>query len=410
MLSAGQKIAHFEVLGKLGAGGMGVVYKARDVHLDRMVALKVLPPARADDAAMRSRLLREARAASALNHSNIVTIYEAGSADGIDFIAMEYVEGTTLSRRIPPQGMPVGEAFAVARSIATALAVAHTAGIVHRDLKPANVMVRPDGAVKVMDFGLAKAVIPAIDELESTRTIKAGTPPREQETAAGAVLGTAPYMSPEQAEGKPVDARSDVFSFGAMLYEMLTGHRAFHGDTLIATISSVLKDTPPPLHHVRREVEPRFEDVVDRCLQKNRDDRYASGAELAEALASIAVRPLPRAHPAKFVVAATAILALLGGGAWWGVKQRRARWVYNEAIPEIYRLADDLKFLESWELGLRAQKIQCWNRRSPNPLYQVALFNPSPPARASTTVLTSNPAPPSSFSAKHLRPCVCRLP
>src|SRR5258708_2392131 len=230
MLSAGQRIGHFEILEKLGAGGMGVVYKARDVQLDRLVALKMLAPAPARDAALRSRLLREARAASALNHPNIVTIHEAGSADGVDFIAMEYVTGTTLAGRIPSHGMPLPEALATACSIAAALAAAHAAGIVHRDLKPANVMVRLDGTVKVMDFGLAKALLPPTDEIQTTRTVG--------ETAVGAVLGTGPYMSPEQVEGKAIDARSDIFSFGAMLYEMLTGHRAFQGESLISTISA----------------------------------------------------------------------------------------------------------------------------------------------------------------------------
>ena len=350
MLQGGQTIAHFEVLEKLGAGGMGVVYKARDVQLDRFIALKLLHPARADDAGMRSRLLREARAASALNHPNIVTIYEAGSADGIDFIAMEYVEGTTLAERIPPQGMPLPEALSIARAIAAALAVAHSAGIVHRDLKPSNVMVRTDGGVKVMDFGLAKALMPAADQLQSTRTVA--------ETAPGVVMGTGPYMSPEQAEGKLLDARSDIFSFGSMLYEMLTGTRAFRGETLISTISSILKDTPPPLHPVRDHVQEPVQAILNRCLQKKPEARYASGTELAAALALVPARPLPtRSRTLKLIAAAVIMLALLAGGTWWGLRQRRVRWVYKQAIPDICRLAADEKRIEAWQLGLRAQQI-----------------------------------------------------
>jgi tRNA A-37 threonylcarbamoyl transferase component Bud32/cephalosporin-C deacetylase-like acetyl esterase len=350
MLSAGQRIAHFEILEKVGAGGMGVVYKARDVHLDRLVAIKVLAPARAGDTVMRSRLLREARAASGLNHPHIVTIHEAGSADGIDFIAMEYIEGTTLARHIPPQGMTVPEALAVARAIAGALAAAHAAGIVHRDLKPANVMAPPHGGIKVMDFGLAKALAQPSDEYQSTRTVR--------DTAAGTVLGTGPYMSPEQAEGKEIDARSDIFSFGAMLYEMLTGHRAFCGDTLLSTVSSVLKDTPPPLHTVRREVAPELERIVERCLNKQREARYASGAELEAALASIAAQPLAAGkRGTRVAVAATAILAIAGAGVMWGIKQRRARWVYKEAIPEIYRLRTGEQYLAAYQLAMRARQI-----------------------------------------------------
>ena len=350
MLSAGQRIAHFEVLEKVGAGGMGIVYKARDVQLDRLIALKVLTAARAGDDAMRSRLLREARAASSLNHSHIVTIHEAGSAGGIDFIAMEYVEGTTLARRIPPAGMPAAEALAIARDIAGALATAHAAGIVHRDLKPANVMIRSDGTVKVLDFGLAKALPPVAGELDLTRT--------SGETMAGTVLGTGPYMSPEQAEGKAVDARSDIFSFGAMLYEMLAGSRAFQGETLISTISAILKDTPPPLAKARHDVGPELQEIVDRCLRKDRETRYASGAELEAALAQAGGRALrTRMGGAKWVVAAGAVVLLLGAGAWWGINQRRARWVYNQAIPEIYRLRNDQQYLASYQLAMRAQQL-----------------------------------------------------
>src|SRR5215472_1800256 len=241
MLSEGQTLGHFEIMEKLGAGGMGVVFKARDTHLNRLIAIKVIQPARVTDSSLQARLLAEARAASSLNHPNVVTVYDAGSCDGVDYIAMEYVPGETLARRIPPEGMPVSEALAIARGVGAALAAAHAAGIVHRDLKPANVMIRPDGVTKVMDFGLAKALVPPQGDEMATRTVYSAG-----DTAPGTVLGTGPYMSPEQAEAKPLDARSDIFSFGAMFFEMLSGRPAFRGDTFISTVSAVLKDTPPP--------------------------------------------------------------------------------------------------------------------------------------------------------------------
>jgi eukaryotic-like serine/threonine-protein kinase len=351
MLPAGQKIAHFEVLSQIGAGGMGVVYKARDLQLERVVALKVLPPKRAEDQELRARLLREARAASALNHPNIVTVYEAGTSDGVDYIAMEFVDAT-LAEKIPAAGMPVKEALAIARAVAVALGEAHSAGVVHRDLKPANVMVRRDGGVKVMDFGLAKALSAPAGEEAETRAMDSA------ETAAGVVLGTGPYMSPEQAEGKAVDAGSDIFSFGAMFYEMLTGRRAFQGGTLLSVLSAVLRETPAPVHHLRREITPPIEAIVDRCLAKDREARYASGGELAAALdratATPARMPVRRR---RLAILAAAALALLAGIGWWGVRQWRIRWVHNEAIPEISRLSMDQKYLDAYRVAMRAFEI-----------------------------------------------------
>jgi len=350
-LAAGDRLGQFEFLEKLGAGGMGVVYKARDIRLNRLVAIKVIQPARTGDSELQARLLAEARAASALNQLNVVTVYDSGSWDGVDFIAMEYVPGETLARRIPPQGMPVAEALRVARGVAAALAAAHAAGIVHRDLKPGNVMIRQDGVVKVMDFGLAKALAPPQGEEEATRTFHAAG-----DTAPGTLLGTGPYMSPEQAEGKPVDARSDIFSFGAMLFEMLSGRPAFHGDTLISTISAVLKDTPPSVHGLRSDVPEKFDAILGRCLAKNRESRYPSGAELEAALDALAPKPAPAdSRRLKIGAAAVAVAIVLAGASWWGVQQSRTRWVYNQAIPEFYRLFADQKYIEAFELGQRVR-------------------------------------------------------
>ncbi len=252
----GQTISHYTVLDKLGEGGMGVVYQARDTRLDRLVALKFLPPEKLADSDRKARFIREARAASALNHPHIITIHDIASEAGQDFIVMEYVAGQTLSQLISGKGLPPKEAVKYAVQMADALAAAHRAGIIHRDLKPANAMVTEDRLVKVLDFGLAKLTEPVAGESESTAT---------------AVVGTVAYMSPEQAEGIKVDARSDIFSFGAVLYEMLTGRRAFAG---------LLREEPAPL----LDVPPELDHIVARCLRKNPNDRFQRAADLKQAL------------------------------------------------------------------------------------------------------------------------------
>jgi serine/threonine protein kinase len=210
----GQQVGSYQIQSLLGAGGMGVVYKGRDVRLNRSVAIKVLPADKVSDPERKRRFIQEARAASALNHPNIITIYDIGNESGIDFIVMEYVEGKTLDQRIPRKGMKSSEVLKLGVQMADALAKAHSAGIVHRDLKPSNVMVTDDGLVKVLDFGLAKLTEVSETGEEGTRTLQ---------SEEGTIIGTLSYMSPEQAEGKKVDARSDIFSFGAVLYEMVTG-------------------------------------------------------------------------------------------------------------------------------------------------------------------------------------------
>ena len=232
----GQSILHYRVLEKLGEGGMGVVYKARDTRLDRLVAIKILPADKISDPERKRRFVQEAKAASGLNHPNIVTIYDIGQADGIDFISMEYVAGKTLDRLIPRHGMRLTEALKCAVQVADALARAHAAGIVHRDIKPGNIMMDEHGLVKVLDFGLAKLTEIAPAEDDTTQTLRPAT-------EEGKIVGTVAYMSPEQAEGKKVDARSDIFSFGSVLYEMVTGQRAFSGETKGSTLAAVLKDT-----------------------------------------------------------------------------------------------------------------------------------------------------------------------
>jgi len=268
----GTALLHYQVLDKLGEGGMGQVYKARDTHLDRYVAVKVLPPEMVADPERKRRFVQEAKAASALNHPNIVTIHDISQDGATDFIVMEYVSGKTLSLLIPPEGLPTKEALKWAVQTADALAAAHRTGIVHRDLKPGNVMVTDEGLVKVLDFGLAKLVEPSSED-EATRTLAA-------ETAQGMVVGTVSYMSPEQAEGRPVDGRSDIFSFGAMLYEMLSGRKAFPGHTGISVLAAILREEPAPLVNV----PPPLGNVVTRCLRKNPADRFQNALELKRAL------------------------------------------------------------------------------------------------------------------------------
>jgi serine/threonine protein kinase len=318
----GRLIGHFEILDKLGEGGMGVVWKARDTRLNRLVALKVLPAAMLADPKRKQGLIQEARAASALNHPNIVTIYEVSCEEGIDFITMEYVVGRTLDRVIPRHGLGISEALRYAIQIADALAGAHAVGVVHRDLKPANILINDEGTVKVVDFGLARlieAAAPAEDE--RTQAIR----PTTEETV---IAGTAAYMSPEQAKGKKVDARSDIFAFGAVLYEMVTGHRAFQGDSTLATLAAILYQQPQPLREAAPNASPDLEKLVVRCLRKDRDCRLQHAGDLKLLLVELSEEyELDTNEPAaaKFDglghwrkwAALAAALVLLSAISWW---------------------------------------------------------------------------------------------
>ncbi len=260
----GRTLSHYQILEQLGSGGMGEVYKARDTKLNRFVAIKVLKAEHLAQASRKQRFIQEAQAASALNHPNIVTIHEIDQRDGIDFMVMEFITGKTLDARIPRQGMRLNEALRVAVQVAEGLRRAHAAGIVHRDLKPSNIMVADDGLVKVLDFGLAKLTEQApISQDEETRT-------ERPETEEGTVLGTTAYMSPEQAEGRKLDERTDIFSFGVVLYEMLSGRRPFDGDSRAAMVSALLKEEPKPLENIPSDLEK----VIRRCLRKDRDKRF----------------------------------------------------------------------------------------------------------------------------------------
>ena len=276
----GRHLGHYEILAKLGEGGMGIVYKARDTHLDRFVAIKVLPRESLSDPELKRRFTQEAKAASALNHPAIVTIHDITHADGTDFIAMEYVQGKTLADLIGRKGLRLKDTLTYAIQAAGALAKAHAVGIVHRDLKPSNIMVTDDGLVKILDFGVAK--LTTSNDLDGDQWASAQTMTGHDrlETTAGRIVGTAAYMSPEQAEGKKVDARSDIFSFGAVLYEMVTGTRAFQGTSSVLTLAAVVNAEPTPPSQLTKDLPRELERIILRCLRKDPARRVQVMADL----------------------------------------------------------------------------------------------------------------------------------
>jgi TolB-like protein/tRNA A-37 threonylcarbamoyl transferase component Bud32/Flp pilus assembly protein TadD len=274
----GRVLAHFKIVEKIGSGGMGDVYRARDTKLNRDVALKVLDPAVAEDPERRMRFQREAQAVAALKHPNIVTIYSVEEADGVVFLTMELLEGDSLAGVIPPDGVTPERFFEVAVPLTDAVASAHKKQITHRDLKPANIMFDAEGHLKVLDFGLAKLLAVEPGAGDETLAMNVGV------TQDGRILGTTAYMSPEQAEGKPVDHRSDIFSLGIILYELATGARPFKGETSMAVLSSILKDTPESVTEQKQALPSSLGPIVERCLSKSRDARYQSAVDLGNDL------------------------------------------------------------------------------------------------------------------------------
>ncbi len=313
-LAPGDMLSHYSVQAKLGKGGMGAVYRAYDTRLDRQVALKVLPPEHFADPDRKQRLMREARAASALNHPNIVTVYEISSDRGVDFIAMEYVEGHSLAQLIPSEGLPVKRALGYAVEIADALAQSHAAGVIHRDLKPANIMVTGAGRVKLLDFGLARRVRLAGSE---TATL----------TMEGGIAGTPAYMSPEQACGKPVDQRTDIWAFGCTLYELLTGRPAFRGETAAETLAKVLEREPnwqalPPA------TPAKVRDLLQRCLQKDADRRLHDMADARIEMENALPDGIgQRGYEARDALEAIPSGDALPGWPFWKQAFSRRRWL-----------------------------------------------------------------------------------
>jgi serine/threonine-protein kinase len=311
VVTVGQSLGPYVVVAPIGAGGMGEVYKARDTRLGRTVAIKVLPPGLAADPERRRRFEQEARAVAALSHPHICTIHDVGHAAEIDFLVMEHLDGQTLAHRLQRGALPIGEAIEIGIQIADALAAAHRAHIVHRDVKPGNVMLTRSGA-KLLDFGLAKL------KLEATEP---GVGPAEgPPTQAGAMLGTVQYMAPEQLEGKEADARSDLFAFGAVLYEMVTGRRAFTGDNRASIIAAILNGEPPVPSSVRRGTPPALDDLIKACLNKNPDTRWDSAQTAAIELRRIAAELEAAGSPATAAQ----------GWAWV-----RRRWTRGTALALI---------------------------------------------------------------------------
>ena len=283
-LAPGMTLGPYEILGPLGSGGMGEVYRARDSRLDRTVAIKILPSHLSKDPLRRQRFEREARTISGLNHPNVCTLHDVGSQDGIDYLVMEFVEGESLAQRLEKGPLPLDQALKIAREIADALDRAHRNGIIHRDVKPGNIMLTKSGA-KLLDFGLAR---PGAQNA-SLATLSASVPPNSPVTQEGTIVGTFQYMSPEQVEGRELDGRTDIFSLGAVLYEMLTGQRAFAGKSQLSVASAILEKDPPPITSIKPLTPRSLDHVIRRCLAKDPDDRWQSARDLA--LELTAVRP-----------------------------------------------------------------------------------------------------------------------
>ena len=279
-MNSGESLGHYRVLAELGVGGMGEVYRATDTKLGRDVALKVLPAAMAASADRLERFRREAKALAALDHPGIVTVFSVEEAEGVHFLTMQLIEGQALDSAIPEGGMPVDRILDIASALADALAAAHDKGIVHRDLKPANVMITSDGRVKVLDFGLAKELREA-DPMDVTLT-------SSPHTEIGVVMGTPAYMSPEQVVGGAIDHRTDIFSLGVLLYEMVTGRRPFQGRSSAETTSAILRDTPAAVTEVRADVPGDLARIIRRCLEKDPRHRIQTARDVSNELRDLA--------------------------------------------------------------------------------------------------------------------------
>jgi eukaryotic-like serine/threonine-protein kinase len=333
-LTSGTKLGPYEIQSPLGAGGMGEVYRARDTRLDRTVAIKILATHLSSSPELKQRMEREARAISSLNHPHICQLYDIGSQDGTDFLVMEFLEGETLAERLRKGAMPLNEIFKVGIAVAEALALAHRQGIVHRDLKPGNIMLTQGGA-KLMDFGLAKPLGPqtagvasgTIPSFTAVATLS-GASPLSPLTTAGSIVGTIQYMAPEQIEGKEADARSDIFAFGAVLYEMATGKRPFQGKSQISLASSILENDPEPISALKPLTPTAFEHVVTTCLQKNPEERFQTAHDIKLELqwiaadrpvAASAALPPSASHKGERLGWAAAVLAAIVLGAAGGM-------------------------------------------------------------------------------------------
>jgi eukaryotic-like serine/threonine-protein kinase len=365
MSMIGKTLVHYQITSQLGKGGMGEVYQAKDRTLGRDVAIKVLPEEFARDTDRVARFHREAKLLASLNHPNIAAIHGLEESGGTNFLVLELIEGETLANRLKVGPIPVDESLKLALQITEAMEAAHEKGVLHRDLKPANVMVTEKGLVKVLDFGLAKLANPStMDSDEATKTLT-------EITEEGQVLGTVAYMSPEQVEGKDLDARSDVFSFGLILYEMLAGRSAFCRDSRIATLTAILRDSPVSVQAIQPKAPSSIQRILDRCLEKDRERRYASADDLHRDLATCReqlvvseMKLRSSSRRKRFLLpAAVLLLALICAGAWFWIRSSRIGWALNEALPQIEQLADQRNYAAAYDLAKRAQKYIPGNAR-----------------------------------------------
>jgi serine/threonine-protein kinase len=411
-----QSVLHYDFLEQIGAGGMGEVFKAHDKRLNRFVAIKVLQRGKSGDPDRRRRFIQEAQAASALSHPNIITIHDIFDEGEAYYIVMEYVPGKTLHEQIPPMGLRVTQVLQYAAQMADALSAAHAVGIVHRDFKPANVMITSSGLVKILDFGLAKLTDPSsmLNMTAAAGAAKCGVAGSLQDETAlfsgpqtmeGSILGTVSYMSPEQAEGKRVDARSDIFSFGAVLYEMITGRRAFKGDSDVSTLSAVLRDEATPISALVPDVPHELEDIVTGCLRKDPNLRWQSMKEVEMGLSGLkrraeagALNPRPAATPSGtraprnvpaavsrvasgsrkiFVIAGVGVIALLlAAGMGW-------RWMRHQGTAAPAPVA---------QVAAPAARLP-ESATPPAPIPEAPLAQPQATAPAGPTSVKDAPSP-----------------
>ena len=289
-LAIGQQFGPYRIDRFLGAGGMGQVYRATDTRLNRTVAIKVLPPTLATDARSRARFDREAKAIAGLSHPHICTLHDIGHQEDVDFLVMEYLEGETLAARLETGPLPLDQVLKYSIEIADALATAHRQGIIHRDLKPSNIVLTKGGGAKLLDFGLAK---PAASFITGGASVMPTTPPGL--TAQGTILGTFQYMAPEQLEGKEADARTDIFAFGAVVYEMLTGRKAFEGKSQASVMGAIMHAEPPAITTIQPLIPPALDRIVKTCLAKDPDDRWQTARDLSRELQWIGHEPIATA-------------------------------------------------------------------------------------------------------------------
>jgi serine/threonine protein kinase len=350
----GKLIGNFRILHKIGEGGMGEVFLAEDLKLGRRVALKLLPGKLSCDPQARQRFFREARSASALNHANIVTIHAVEAAEGLDFIVMEYVQGETLKSRIEQGPLSLAQLLDLGAQVADAVAAAHALGIIHRDLKPSNILITPGDRAKVLDFGLAMQLVP----LPDTFTTKSASMSRLTDT--GLVVGTIPYMSPEQTRGEALDARSDIFSLGCLLYEAATGKRPFSGPSALTVMHEIVTLEPKPPSALRPALPAGFDRVVQRALAKDREQRYARAADLSEALRQVCTTMAQEGKQKirSRVIALAALAALIGlvAALWFYRQQNNLSWA-RENVPRVEELAKAENYFEAYDLAVQVEKF-----------------------------------------------------